>query len=120
MELGLREEQAHQMGLTLRAIEVRLKERSGPRSRRLHRTGRQLTLPCAARAPVQAVSPGSDLHVILASQLHALQLELHGPGSQQAQQAWRAVEAAHRTRYGAFPDAATLERLAHLNATLYK
>lgn len=65
-----------------------------------------------------AVTPGSDLHVIVASKLEALQRELHGQGSMQAQQAWQECIEAHHLRYGKLGSESIL-RLAELNRTLY-
>lgn len=65
-----------------------------------------------------AVTPGSDLHVIVASKLEEVVGRLHGEGSLQQQQAWQACVEAHVARYGQL-DQARLRRLAELNRTLY-
>jgi hypothetical protein len=65
-----------------------------------------------------SVTPGSDLHVILASKLEDVMRRLHGPGSPQEQQAWQACADAHVARYGVLGEG-SMRRLAELNRTLY-
>lgn len=65
-----------------------------------------------------AVTPGSDLHVIVAARAAEAAENLHGQGSPAAARAAEACEAALTARYGDLP-APMLERLAHLNRTLY-
>jgi hypothetical protein len=65
-----------------------------------------------------AVTPGSDLHVILASKLADVVGRLHGQGSPQEQQAWQACADAHVARYGVLNEG-SIRRLAEFNRTLY-
>jgi hypothetical protein len=65
-----------------------------------------------------AVTPGSDLHVILASKMEDVVRRLHGAASPQAQQAWQACADAHVARYGVLAEG-SVRRLAELNRTLY-
>jgi hypothetical protein len=68
---------------------------------------------------LQAVTPGSDIHNIVASQYHDITTQLHGEDSATAQQAWSLVEAAVTARYGTVSHSSATE-LAVLNRTLYK
>lgn len=70
---------------------------------------------CATAAA--AVTPGSDLHVIVASKLADVSRRL-APGSAAADAAWRACVDAHTLRYGQLSEE-VVARLAELNRTLY-
>eukprot|EP00775_Hariotina_reticulata_P005525 gene5525-5760_t len=65
-----------------------------------------------------AVTPGSDLHVIVASKLADVQQSECGQASEVAAAAWRDCCEAHELRYGSLEEE-QLRRLAELNRTLY-
>lgn len=67
----------------------------------------------------EAVTPGSDLHVILVSKYEAVQQQLHGTGSLEAGAAWQKCLEAHRLRYGHDANEQLVRQLAALNRSLY-
>lgn len=72
----------------------------------------------AAVKAVEAVSPGSDLHAILAARQQDLAARTHGADSTQAAAARQAAVRAHVLRYGATSESVT-EQLVKANLTLY-
>lgn len=67
---------------------------------------------------IEAVTPGSDLHCILAAQLHGAAVQLHGPASKEAAAALSQARQVHTARYGELPNGVA-DQLIHLNSTLY-
>lgn len=67
---------------------------------------------------MEEVSPGSDLHVILAAQHMHHALKLHGPGSARAIAAAEAATRANLCRYGPTSTGLT-SKMIELNRTLY-
>jgi len=76
------------------------------------------TLGTATKA-VQAVSPGSDLAVSLASVLIVTQARLHGANSPQVAQAKALSDEALLARYGPIKDDALRSQLRKANLTMY-
>jgi hypothetical protein len=68
---------------------------------------------------IQEVSPGSDLHVILAARLLARVEAAEGVGSRKAELTRELAGAAIKARYGRVEDKALLDQMISLNISLY-